>query len=71
MPIVHTIAAIQTSTNGYQGLSEYSALYITIGIAAVVFGLIVFIFIRTSTKASRKHDTPEIDETDSSRARQH
>ena len=54
MPIVSCIAAIQTSTNGYQGLSEYSALYLTIGIAAAVFGLIAFIFIRTSTRRSTK-----------------
>lgn len=71
MSIVQCVAAIQTSTNGYQGLNEYTALYLTIGIAAAVFGLIAFIFIRTSTKASRKHDGPEVDETDSSHARQH
>ena len=52
MSIIQCLAAIQTSTNGYQGLNEYTALYITIGIAAAVFGLIAFIFIRTSARRS-------------------
>lgn len=63
MSIVQCIAAMQDKASNIQSLNQYTALYITIAIAAVVFGLVLLILIRTCSRRAESQSAPISDQS--------
>lgn len=55
MSTVEWVAAVQHSGPEFQTSNPPAAGYFAVGLVAVVLGLVVWIFIRTSTRRSSKH----------------